>query len=383
MRVKTMLMIVGLFGALAACGGGGSPEKPLALADEPLGAKVERFRAASGVPGLAVIVIDGDQVDTATSGVRRVGAPDLIQRDDVFQMGSLTKAVTATLIARLVEQDKLRWDSTLAELFPAWRDQMRPEYRSVTVTQLLRHRAGITRDISDTDLQALLPLLTGDPIADRARTGLWFLQQPPEFKPDSKMSYSNIGYLIVGLIAEAVGHDTYEHLLTQQVLQPLQMKGAFGLPEDAGGQTPAGHRLGTRGWQVADFAPFMHDTEQFHSWLFAVQAAGGLDLSAPAYARFLQDQLRGLQGRSTLLKQSDFHLMHTPVEGYAFGWVVVNDPKLGALSAHNGSVGTYYSTTRLLPGQNRAIAVMCNCESDASNGRIEEFANALSGIAVK
>jgi D-alanyl-D-alanine carboxypeptidase len=125
MRVKTMLMIVGLFGALAACGGGGSPEKPLALADEPLGAKVERFRAASGVPGLAVIVIDGDQVDTATSGVRRVGAPDLIQRDDVFQMGSLTKAVTATLIARLVEQDKLRWDSTLAELFPAWRDQMR------------------------------------------------------------------------------------------------------------------------------------------------------------------------------------------------------------------------------------------------------------------
>ena len=61
-----------------------------------------------------------------------------------------------------------------------------------------------------------------------------------------------------------------------------------------------------------------------------------LDLSAPAYARFLQDQLRGLQGRSTLLKQGDFQLMHTPVGGYAFGWVVLTDPTLGAVSAHNG-----------------------------------------------
>lgn len=382
MQVRIMLMIVGLCGALAACGGG-TPAKPPVLVEEPLSAKVERFRAASGVPGLAVIAIDGDQVEVATSGVRRVGAPDLIQRDDAFQMGSLTKALTATLIARLVEQDKLRWDSTLAELFPIWRDQMRPEYRSVTVTQLLRHRSGMQRDISGTDLQALLPLLTGDPVTDRTTVGRWFLQQPPEFKPDSKMSYSNIGYLIAGLIAEAVGHNTYEQLLAQQVLQPLQMKGAFGLPEDAGGQTPAGHRLGTHGWQVVDFPPAMNDTEQFHSWLFAVQAAGGLDLSAPDYARFLQDELRGLQGRSALLKPGDFQLMHTPVDGYAFGWIVVNDPKLGAVSAHNGSAGTYYTTTRLLPGQNRAIAVMCNCESDDSNGRIEEFANALSGISVK
>lgn len=383
MQVKTMLSIIGLCGMLAACGGDSTPEKPRALVVESLAAKVEQFRAGSGMPGLAVIVIDNDKVDVATSGVRRVGAPDLIGRDDAFQMGSLTKALTATLIARLVEQNKLRWDSTLAELFPAWREQMRAEFRDVTVTQLLRHRSGIQRNIFDSDMPALQRILTGNPVADRTATGLWFLRQPPEFKPDSQMTYSNGGYLIAGLIAEAVGHDTYENLLTRQVLQPLQMKGTFGLPEDAGGQTPSGHLLGTQGWQVANYWPVLHDAETYHAWLFSMAAAGGLDLSAPDYARFLQEQLRGLQGRSALLSREGFQLMHTPVDGYALGWVVRDFPKLGAVSAHNGSAGTYYTTIRLVPGQNRAVAVLCNCASDGSDRQIEEFANALAGVEIR
>lgn len=377
MQVKTMFCIAFVLGTLAACGGGDGP--PPASADVSLSARVERFRALSGVPGLAVIVVDHDQVEVATSGVQRMGAPAVIGRDDQFQMGSLTKALTATLIARLVEQNRLRWDSTLSELFPAWRAQMRPEYQGVTVAQLLRHRAGLQRDFADADLQGLAQVLTGNPLTDRAAAGLWSLQQPPQFTPDSKASYSNLGYLITGLIAEAVGNDTYEHLLAREVLQPLQMKGAFGMPEDAGGQTPVGHVRGARGWQVARYSPSSQDETQFRLWLYAMGAAGGLDLSAPDYGRFLLEQLHGLQGRSTLLKRETLQLMHTPVDGYGFGWAVQDVPTLGSLSYYSGTVGTYYSTNRVIPGKNRAVAVMCNCASEDSNGQIEEFANALVG----
>lgn len=373
MQVKQMVWTVAFCAALAACGGKGASAPADALAD-----KVERFRVGSGVPGLAVVVVDGDRIDVATSGVRQAGAPGLIGRDDQFQLGSLTKAMTASLIARLVEQNKLRWDSTLSELFPAWRAKMRPEYLDVTVAQLLRHRAGLVRDFSDADVAALQEVLTGNPLQDRAAAGLWFLQQPPESTPGSRMQYSNIGYLIAGLIAEAVGGAPYEQLLAQQVLQPLRMNGAFGLPEDAGGPTPVGHIQTAQGWQPSRFNPDMGSEEQFRRWLFAVDAAGGLALGAPDYGRFLHEQLRGLQGRSTYLTQADFKLMHTPVDGYAFGWGVADVPKYGQVSFHNGTAGTYFAVNVLVPSKNRAVAVMCNCHSDDAEAKLGEFANTLA-----
>ncbi|GAB2868912.1 hypothetical protein GCM10027277_42500 [Pseudoduganella ginsengisoli] len=373
MQVKNVVGMVVFCAVLAACGGKGAPAPADTLND-----KVERFRLASGVPGLAVVVVDGDHIDVATSGVQKAGAPALIGRDDRFQMGSLTKAMTASLIARLVEQHKLRWDSTLAELFPAWRDKMRPEYLGVTVAQLLRHRAGLVRDFSDDDAVGLQQVVTGDPLQDRTAMGLWFLQKPPQSAPGSTMLYSNIGYLIAGLIAESVGHAPYEQLLAQEVLQPLQMQGAFGLPEDAGGQTPVGHISTAQGWQAARFNPAMQDETQFRLWLFAVSAAGGLDLSAPDYGRFLLEQLHGLQGRSTYLTQADFQLMHTPVDGYAFGWGISDVPKYGTVSYHTGTAGTYFTASLLVPSQNRAVAVMCNCESADAEAKISEFANTLA-----
>jgi CubicO group peptidase (beta-lactamase class C family) len=378
MQLRTLVWIAALCGALVACGGDGTP--PADVADS-LQRKVERFRAASGVPGLAVVVIDDDKVEVATSGVRRAGAPEAIGRDDQFQMGSLTKAFTASLIARLVEQGKLRWDATLSEVFPAWRGRMRPEYAGVTVLQLLRHRSGLPRDFFDADFAALQGTLTGNPVEDRTAAGLWFLQQPPVSTPGTATSYSNIGYLIAGLIAEAVGNAPYEQLLAQEVLQPLHMQGSFGLPEDAGGQTPVGHVQAGQGWRPARYSPTTQDEAQFRLWLFGAAAAGGLDLGAPDYGRFLLEQLHGLQGRSVYLKQEDFQLMHAAVDGYALGWAVVDLPGLGAVSFHNGTVGTYYATNRLVPTKNRAVAVMCNCESDDSDAKIEEFANTLAGVA--
>ena len=376
MQFKNPIALAALAGLLAACGGGTSV--PAAGAGDALRLKVEGFRADTGVPGVAVVVVDHDRVDVATSGVRQVGRNDAIARDDLFQLGSETKAVTAALLARLVEQGRLRWDATLAELFPAWRDRMHPAYRDVTLAQLLRHRAGLPRDFDDAAFAGLQGVLTGDPLADRSAAGLWFLQQPPVSVPGSAMVYSNVGYMIAGLIAQAVGGATYEQLAAREVLQPLHLAGRFGLPEDAGGATPVGHVPGADGWQPIRYNPDLGTEAQFRQWLFALDAAGGLSLSAPDYGRFLLEQLHGLQGRSAYLTQADVALMHTPVDGYGFGWGVVDVPGLGPVSLHSGTAGTYYVTNRVIPGKDRAVAVMCNCRGEDAARRIEAFADALA-----
>lgn len=381
MRFKTLLNIVCVCGVLAACGGGSTPqegpkETPL-LTGEQLNQEVERFRASKGLPGLAVVIVDHDKIEIAVSGRRRIDAPDLLQPKDLFQIGSQTKAVTGMLIARLVEQKKLRWDANLSELFPAWRSRMRPEFLSVTVEQLMHHQSGLPRDFSDADFEGLLPQISGNVASDRANAAIWFLQQSALFVPGTQSLYSNIGYMVAGLVAETVAGDSYENLMAKEVLTPLQMKGAFGYPEDADPGTPAGHTMGASGWQVAQYAP------QTHLWLSAVAAAGGLVLAPQGYGRLLREQLRGLQGQSSYLTQASYRLMHTPVNGYGFGWIVVEAPNVGTVSWHNGTAGSYYSTNRLIPGQNRAIEVICNCHSDSTNQQIEEFATSLIGLGPK
>ena len=78
-----------------------------------------QLRADLDVPGLAIAAADEDGlIAWGVAGVRAADGDDPIRRDDRFHVGSLTKAMTATLAARLVERGLLRWDSTVQEVSP-------------------------------------------------------------------------------------------------------------------------------------------------------------------------------------------------------------------------------------------------------------------------
>ncbi len=373
MHLKNLMVTLSLCGFIAGCGGGSSTNTPGAtsiLTGLALDTEVENFRTANGLPGLAAVIIDGDRTEVSVSGQRRIGVPDPLQRNDLFQIGSLNKAQTATMIARLVEQKKLRWDSTLSEVFPAWRTQMRPEFLNITLQQLLQHRSGIKIINSVADVEGLVPQLTGNVASDRQLLGLWLLQQPPRFPAGTRSEYSNTGYDLAGLMATAVTGLSYEDLLTREVLAPLQMQGRFSYPEQTGPATPAAHIFVNGQWQVKQFAP-----EELYVWRLEA-AAGGVSVSLPDYANFLRAHLNGLRGQSGYLAPATFKFMHTPIDEYGLGWRVLDWPAVGRISAHAGSVTGYYVTNRVVPSQNRAIAVACNCDASASE-KIELFANAL------
>ena len=121
---------------------------PFAHADAGLQSFVEQTLAKARdqhkLPGVAALVqINGRIEAEAALGLRANGHPEPVTKNDRWHIGSDTKAFTSTLIARLVEQGKLRFEDTLAQAFPQLASSMSATYRSVTITQLLSHTSGL------------------------------------------------------------------------------------------------------------------------------------------------------------------------------------------------------------------------------------------------
>lgn len=384
MRIIPSIPLLSLGALLAACGGGSAPSTsavatpppaqiaPPAQAATALLTEVENWRQSKGLPGLSVVIVEQDQIRTASTGTRRIGGSNAILENDSFQVGSLTKSMSASVIARLVEKNKLRWDATIGELFPSWRDEMRPELVSVTVEQLLRHRGGFQHDLDDADAQALMPYATGDLSKDRMLVGKYFLSKKPPHAPNALYAYSNVGYLLIGLIAEVAGGDKFEHLIERELFVPLQIAGFLGLPEDGGANSVAGHIFESSAWKVAQYSDLTR------LWLKINYPAGGASLSMAGYGRYLREHLRGLAGKSDYLSAASLQRMHTPVDNYGSGWAVANDAVLGPVSFHSGSIGTYYSMVILMPQRERAVAVSCNCYGGPAEIAVDELTKILA-----
>jgi CubicO group peptidase (beta-lactamase class C family) len=126
-------------------------------------------------------------------GRRKADDPTPVTSQDLWHLGSNTKAMTATLAAMLVEDGKLSWTSTLAEVFPDWAETMNPGYRSVPLELLFTHRAGLPANPPP----SLLKEAAQESAPDRQRrlVAARMLSLPPAFAPGSRFEYSNTGYM--------------------------------------------------------------------------------------------------------------------------------------------------------------------------------------------
>jgi CubicO group peptidase (beta-lactamase class C family) len=119
----------------------------VAPADASLQAFLEQgvasMRERAQAPAVAALVQkDGEVVAEVAVGLRAEGHPEMVTTHDRWHIGSCTKAFTATMIARLVEQRVMRFEDTLAESLPQLAKDMNPAYRGITVFQLLSHTHG-------------------------------------------------------------------------------------------------------------------------------------------------------------------------------------------------------------------------------------------------
>ena len=325
-------------------------------------AAIERIRKSHDLPALAVVVVkDGEPCDRIAVGIRKWGDPTPIATNDVFHIGSCTKAMTATLAAMLIEEGKLRWDTTIAEVFPELKGRMDKQYESVTVEQLLMHRGGI-HSAPPEAAWARAWQQKGTATQQRREFIEAVLNQAPEARPGTRMIYSNQGYAIVGAMLERITGSPWEVLITRRLFNPLHLASAgFGPPGQAGGlDAPWGH---TRNLLIT--VPVQQDNPP------AIGPAGRVHCSLDDLARFAILHL-GRAPAASLLKPETLRKLHTPGDGgdYACGWVVLKrDWAGGPALMHNGSNTMWYVVMWLAPEKGFAVVVGTNIAGrDAGQG---------------
>ncbi len=300
--------------------------------------------------GMGAIVVRAESVvGVAVAGVRKQGKSTRIGPDDLFHLGSNTKAITATMIARLIEAGELSFATTPLDVFPELRDTIHPDFRRVSIEQLLSHHAGIPAytKIDGTEFKAL-PQLSGNGSKQRARFASWVLQHAPANSPGTKGLYSNAGVCIAAAIAERITGSSWEKLVTSQVLEPLGMHAIYGYPLTVNKNQPWGHLEERKELKAVD----LDEAWNVPPYLLP---AGGMAMSLSDYGRFLQMNLKALRGRETkFLSAATVRRLHTsPMQDeYALGWGTFQIDGVRS-STHAGSGGSFYALVTLQPGRRR------------------------------
>lgn len=167
---------------------------------------LDSLRTKYHLPALLAAVIEPGRIRYVYAGVKRNDQAEPIHLTDYFHLGSDTKGVTSLLAAKLVEQSKLRWDSKLLDVVPALRGKTLPAYTSITLGELLSHRAGIRPYRLGGD-HYHLPEFTGSASQKRLQFAAVVLQESP-VAPTSTQPYvySNAGYVLATLMLEQASH---------------------------------------------------------------------------------------------------------------------------------------------------------------------------------
>ncbi len=216
-------------------------------ARDSLDSMLRPYLARYDLPAVAAAVVrEGKIVSAGAVGTRRVGENIPITINDRFHIGSDTKAMTALLVSMMVEGGKLRWNSTVAEVFPELAERMDLRLRSATLEQLLSHRSGISTD-NEAIFEAYKEAMFQDGNLDNMR--YWLVRQwsakPLEFDPGTSFAYSNMGYTFVGAMIERVSGKTWDEMITERVFKPLDLKTAGLGPQASPGRidAPLGHSI--------------------------------------------------------------------------------------------------------------------------------------------
>jgi CubicO group peptidase (beta-lactamase class C family) len=327
--------------AMAPCG--------LAVAkDNPLGGAM----SGTDVPGMATLVIRGFRAQQeSVAGIRRMGAPASVRRGDRWHLGSNGKAMTATLIARLVEAGSLSWDARLDQLLPQFSDSMHPDYRDVKLPDLLSHRAGLPENHEDIEFFLSFYEDRSPLTQQRLRYIATAMTAAPVAEKRGARSYSNTGYLIAAAAAKrATGRD-FESLILEEVFSPLHMR-SISFSQLGGAREPVGHVDRRVADQQYDANPPM----------FA--PAGGMRMTLRDWSRFCIDQLQGEHGRGRLLRAELYRFLHAP-QGEtrtALGWGAQPDAmgRRGPALTHSGSDGNWNALVLLFPETGNGVLVAAN-----------------------
>ena len=350
----------------------------LALAASPYDADFDAVMARYQLPGLAVGVIENGKVTyTRTAGELSAGLGQPVTPETLFQIGSNTKAMTTALLARLVQDGKLRWDDPVAKFLPTLRMYDPWVTRHLLLRDLLVHNSGLREGAGDL---MLWPEPNRYKRADII-AGLAYLKPQASFR--SAYAYDNILYIVAGEVAAAAGGAPYEDLMRREVFEPLALKSC---------------RVGEPNRQQTGNVALPHTRAHGHNLLIdpgaapgaaiTSAAAGGISCSlndmlswalnwldpSPSQRAWLgQEQRDALWTARTPMPISPRQRAwdHSHFYAYGFGWRLTDVDAVWSVS-HTGSLGGMYSALSLLPDLRSGFVMLTNGEGSEARTVLSE-----------
>ena len=360
-------------GILATSGVAGAQAKePYPGLDAYIATAVQTWK----IPGLSVAIVRNDSVIYA-KGFGVLGAKSRTPVDErtLFEIGSSSKAFTATLVAMLVGDGKMRWDDRLIQYLPTFRLYDPVANEGVTLRDALTHRSGIARG----ELVWLGSGISRDDVLYRIR----FLKPESPFR--SRYSYQNMMFLAAGQAAGKAAGTTWDELVRDRIFTPLHMSSTVTTSR------------GLTNTDVATPHGMSHDTAYTKPPFDAenIAPAGSILSNAVDMAQWLRFQLNdGVVDGKRLVNAAALRETHTPQilitggEGgrggagdsipathfrtYGMGWMV--EDYHGALSVqHGGNTPGMTAAVGMLPEKRFGVVVLSNMQSAALPGLLEHY----------
>lgn len=356
------------------------------------------------LPGMSAVVLRGDRIIAqGAAGVRKQGATEPVLVTDKFGIASNVKPMSALVLAMLVADGTLRWDSTLSEIFGDALRGMKPAWRSVTLRQLMDHRSGLASDPIGVLLTRTL-LSTASPTRERLAIVEQLLARPPQNPPDTKLAYTSAAYIVLAAAMERVTGRSWEDLMQQRLFGPLGMStvgiGAPASPHRLDQPWGHGYRFHAPIFGLGRSDTPLDPASIFASVPRAAAPAGVAHMSVPDWGKFIALVLRGHpanpERRVALLSAESFATLYEPDPRnevprgwgggrYAGNWVVTTRPwakggrpgDVGRLLWNQGDDTRWHSTAYIAPEIDFAVIIACNRAGQWDAGH--EVAEALVG----
>ncbi|MGW0801512.1 serine hydrolase domain-containing protein [Nonomuraea sp. NPDC002799] len=319
-------------------------------------ARLEELCTAYHVPGATLaVLVDGD-VHELAAGVLHRGTGVAATTDSVFQLGSIAKIYTATLIMQLADSGELDLDAPVTDVLPDFAVADPEATESITARRLLSHTSGLTCDFT---------IDTGrgdDCLAKYVEAAKGVALDCP---PGTAVSYSSLGYNVLGRIIEVLTGQTWDQTLKDRLLTPLGLTHTMTLPEEALRFRAAMGHLGEPG----------ADPEPAPAWDLMPRSAGPYGrviASAADVVRLARTHLSGglaPDGTRVLSAATVAAMQHREVDvpdkwtvsadGWGLGWTLYDWFGVPGFGHDGASIGQY-AYLRVVPQADVAIALLTN-----------------------
>jgi len=278
----------------------------------------------------------------------------LNQDKSIYQIASLTKSFTALVIIKLSEEGKLSVKDPLSKFITDY-----PRGNEITVENLLNHTSGIYEALRNKEYFRLIH--TGEKIP-KSRETSFFKDEPLDFDPGTQFSYTNSGYILLGIIIEKITGLSYEEAVTKFILEPLEMN-------HTGFDYPA---LKSPDKTVP--YSYISKTKQVKTEIWNPDLTGSAG-QIYSTAEDLYKYYTGLRDYKIVSKEA-FKKATTPyLSGYGYGWFI-DDLYGKKLINHGGNIEGATSYLAMLPEEDICIILLNNITSK----KLEKAGNTILAV---